>query len=289
MEQNKTELTQKELEAISLCLFCFKSAYYLQTHKKLTTVDQIIDVINEGTFTFEDVFSSYLDSCFKELDEDESLYWEKNMERFDLETYFPKKSKLPEGGSWVKIRTAVGFEVHFAKETSRKRRFNEEYSLVLKQAAYQAKRLADLLEKFNTESPSVKKASAKLDSLMEKKNELAVRIAIDLPIYEVKIQRTKSKLEFLLPCQYEIIDDINQFAEAYINEVAGVNVKRLYSSDNKDAIFYMTSRGISKKNAEMMAALKQTYFTVDLYEALSVYNEQFRQSVKIVEVKESGN
>lgn len=287
MEQKYTD---KQLEAAGYFMQAFSKAYYLQMHVKLTTVQQIIDVIKAGTFTFEDVFNTHLDSALKySLDYEDNVFLDDHMERFDVENYFPYRNKqLPDGGAWIKVQTATGFEVHFAKTTNRKRRYEEEMRTLNQRFGILKRQMESYIEKLkdNTEkvdNPYSKKLDTKFHNLKNKLIEITIRHYIDLPLYEVRIQRTKSKVEYLLPYQYEIISDIDEFADGYINDLPGIHTKKLYSSNNKDAVFYLTSRGISKRNAEMMATLKQTYFIVNMEEAITAYNKMWKESVVIVE------
>lgn len=280
-------LTKEQIEYLAQYLFLFKKAYLLHFSKELKTVDEIIDVIKKGDFTFDDVFMIYVDKCFQNNDSQEAEYfWEDNMSLFDAENYFPKSNKRIEAGAWIKIRTENGFEVHFAKRSNRKRRFNEEFEKVSSQLERSLRNVTNKLSDVNGTmkvdeilSPKVKSKHALLERQM---NELKVRMLLELKPYEVRIQRTKSKVEYYLPSQYEIVENIEEFSDAYIASVPGVNIKTLYTSQNADAIFYLTSRGISRKVAEMLAALKQTYFKVDMVTAMNSFNEMLRQRVKFV-------
>ena len=287
METTKQKLTPAETEALALYLFTFSRAYYACTRKKLETVDQIIDVIEAGEFTFENVFFEHIEECLwcNSDNEDEAIFWEDNMEMFDYQNYFPEKKRVDDG-AWIKIRTEKGFEIHWANTAVRKRRFQEEIETAYKKSISLVKRelsgLNDISKKVEEiETHALKAKKLKYERLI---SELRVRDAIELKPYEVRIKRTKSTTEYFYPYQYELVDDIEQFATAYAENVTGVSTKKLYRSNNEDAIFYMTSRGISRKTAEMMAALKESYFVVNMEEAMTEYNRQWNASVKIVEV-----
>ncbi len=281
--ETQTKLTPEEIEHIRLYLVLFQKAYLIQTGKKLTTVDQLVDLIKAGEFTFDDVFATHLEVCLDGIDEESEIYFDYNMEKFDRENYFPDRNKRIDDGAWIKIRTENGFEIHYAKKSHRKRRFEEEVCALQKKHMNSLnksiKALTSITKEYKARS---EKATAKEKELGIKTMELRIRDIINLQPYEIRINRTKTQVEYYLPYQYEIIKDIAEFSEAYVNEVPAVNIKSLYSSQNKDAVFYLQSRGISKKVAEMMAALKQTYFIVNMVEAIEIYNADLRRRIKFV-------
>ena len=84
MEQLSEELKKQCI----LFLQCFRSAYYSQMRVKLTTVDQIIDVISKKIFTFDDVFDTYLEQCVGRLTEylslEDSIFFDDNLEMCDV-------------------------------------------------------------------------------------------------------------------------------------------------------------------------------------------------------------
>lgn len=284
-KEEKTTLTPEQIEYLSLYFLCFKKAYYMQTRTDLTTVDQIIKLIKKGDFTFEDVYNTHLDISLRDLNMEAQNYWDDNMSKFDFINYFPSKDKLITDGAWIKIRNENGFEIHYAKTANRKRRFQEEHEAIQKKyVRILNKQLKNLKDETN-KVDDVRTPSQKLKEqlIQNKLSELEIFNAIGLKLYEVKIMRTKNVAEYYLPSQYEIIEDIEEFSNAYINNIEGVSMKALYTSQNKDVIFYLQSRGINKKVAEMMAALKQTYFKVNMKEAMDAYNKQLRESVVFVE------
>lgn len=273
-------LTKDEIEYLAQYFMLFKSAYYHIRGIKLETLDQIIDLINSKEITFEDVFFVYIDKIFRsgDLREEDEIFWEDNMDKFDCQNYFPGDKRI-ETGAWIKIRNEVGFEIHYAKPTNRKRRFNEELEAVQSEMAKYIKNQLEDLQ--NDRKPRID-YKAKLDALNLKYLELKLRMYINIKPYEVKIQRNKSKVEYYMPYQYELVHDIETYSDAYVQNVPALTIKTLYTSQNNDAIFYLQSRGISKKTAEMMASLKQTYFTFNMVEGCFIYNEFLKSHIKIV-------
>jgi len=286
--ENTNAISKERLEYLKLYLTVFAKAFRFVTSKKLETLDQLIDAIQKDKITFDDVFGEFVERCFKTNfgTDDEERFWDDNMKMFDRENYFPDNNKQLGEGAWIKIRTENGFEIHYAKKANRKRRYEEEYQALSKKIMKLYKKdIVDLedtelnvqkMEEILSPANEIKKEKLKQQHL-----ELGVRIILNsLPVYEVKIMRTKSVAEYYLPYQYEIVDNIEEFSDAYINSVPGVKIKSLYTSQNKDAIFYLQSRGIRKEVAQMMAALKQTYFTVNMEVAITEYGKIFNKQVK---------
>lgn len=226
---------------------------------------------------------TYIDECFGICENDEeSDFWERNMEMFDYENYFPNNNKQVDNGAWIKVRTETGFEVHYAKRSTRKRRFSEDIVALQKDSIIASRKnirnIQSDMKYVGAMSPKVK---AKQTAIIHKIDELYVRQLIVLTPYEVKINRTKSKIEYLLPYQYTIVEDVTEFVDAYIQGISGVTSKTLFTSHNEAAEFYLQSRGISRKNAEMLAALKQSYFKVNMIEAMDMYNENFKKQYEL--------
>lgn len=279
----KNTLTKEQLEYITEYLLMFKHAYFHITHKKLETADELINLVMSDEITFEDVFMAHTDIQFDiNGDSQDEEFWERNMEAFMYENYYPDEHKKVNEGAWIKIRNKNGFEVHYAKKAGRKRRYSEEYAeLMRKYQRLMEKTIDNLSSVISIENEltsdelktRTKSDNKKIDSVFSRIKELSVRMVIDLPVYEVKINRTKHVTEYYMPYQYELVHDIEEFSDAYVQNIPGVTIKSLYTSQNADAVFYLQSRGISKKVAEMMAALKQTYFSVDMSVAMKAYHD----------------
>lgn len=255
---NKSEFIEEKLPSL-------KKFYYLATKEKLSVASQITSLLeSDSRYDFDDVWGNYLDDVLDDITEEQSEYFDYNIERFDSEVYFPSDSKILPNGAWVKIRTTTGFEVHFAKKSHIKRRWEE---LIQKELTS--------VERFLSAKGSVKSGER-----LNRIDELMIRKKIGLQPYEIYVAKTKSSKKYFLTNEYEIIDDVETFAEAYIQGTVGVSSKKIYTSQNKDAVFYLQSRGIPKKVAEVMASLKQMYFTVNMNEAITEYNRQWEESLK---------
>ncbi len=283
-------LTNEEVESLKVILKLYHKSYRDITGKNLQTVEEVIEVIKSGEIDLQDCYYNYIDKCFPHgvLEQNESYFLDDHLfDLFSYENYLPGAAGKNIGsGCWIKVRTETGFEVHYAKPSNRKRRFNEEIESLQTQLEKHVSSALKDLQTVTKASDALNKApetNKKTKALQDKLYEAHIRFGIELKPYEVRIQKSKSTTVYLLPYQYEIVDDIDQFSEAYLENVPGVTMKAIFTSDQNDIIFYLTSRGISKRTAEVMAQLGQSFFTVNMITAMDAYNEGFRNAVKIIE------
>lgn len=254
----------------------YSRLYFLHTGKRLadTTIDEAMK-----EFTFDDMFMEHINQVSQHWTQEEEYYWEDNMKMFDAENYFVPKEKTLSEGKWIKLRTENGYEVHFAKRSVRKRRWNE---LIIE--AYN--QLSTINRKITKEIKLGNSAYEKMDAkgklLQQKILEYKIRQSIGIPPYEIKIRRTKTQFEYLLPYQYEMFD-VEDTIENFIGGVKQITIKSFFNSDNKDKIFYLRTRGIPEKIAIVLSSLKDCYFKVDIASMLQEYNQQIRDSFQIIE------
>ena len=271
------KLTQDQIESIVLYLRCFRNGYYSATGKKLETAEQIIDLIRSKEFTFEDVFMTYIDQQLDDHNPD--YYWDDHMEQFACENFFPGEAKNVGDGMWIKVRTDNGFQLHYAKRSIRRRRFEEEYTALSTKMIAMARKQVRNVEQSKDNTVLDKKTKIIHDKL----NMLKIYAHIGLKPYEVVAKISKSKSVYFMPYQYEIVDDINEFIEGCMNSIVGINIKATGKSDNEEAVFYLRSRGISEGMARIMTSLKHSYFDVDMKLMMDEYNRQWKENVVIVE------
>ena len=175
---------------------------------------------------------------------------------FDYQNFFPKEKSVEEG-KWIKVPTDIGFNIYYAKSSTKK--LNE--TLI-------NRKIKSLQKKLNAET-NLDKQLKFTEDLMNLAKEAVTASLLEIFAYDLKyakIKISKSKSEFLLPYQYEIINsDIEEYIAAICDEQNSdaVKFKHIFSSDNEDQIFYIRSRGISKETAILMADLKNAYFIVD--------------------------
>lgn len=236
----------------------FTMMYYHHTGNKLETIEQFIDLVISGEFTIEDAFMEYLNHI--KMTYEEECYWEDNMQKFDFSIYYPGDKDVKDG-SWIKVRTVEGYEIHWAKKATRKRRYNE---MMLKEIN-RAKVLDMTSEQLKAHGDKIK--------------ELQVQLKIGLQPYEVFYYRTKTRKTYVTTDQYEMAD-VDEVVGYIIDKAPCVKVKSLFTSINKEQIFYLRTRGIPKELALIMANMKHCYFSVNIKQALELYNKS--TTVKII-------
>jgi len=146
-------------------------------------------------------------------------------------------------GSWIKLKIKNGFEVFYAKKV----KINDNF-------------LYKLLKSKEKISPKEEKN----DELKSQIIFLETCISLGFKPYLVKVKRG-SRFEYYLPYQYELCNDVQIYVNCVISNTNGVNYKTYYKNQqDKDKIFYLQSRGISKESAIFLSKITDTYFTVDL-------------------------
>lgn len=182
---------------------------------------------------------------------------------FDLQNFDPviNGKQLPAGGGWVKVRKQDKIMVVFAESANRERYFNHLMAVksTKKITSYSVNELG--------------REAKKLEESLEKAHfyELCLSVGIAQP-YMIKYRRSRTKWEYLHPHEYDpLLSDITSFIECAMDrEVSSIIVKPIFQSDSdKDVVFYLRSRGISKEQALIMAKLKQCYFEWDVQESLN--------------------
>jgi len=259
----------------------FKLIFKDRTGKKLETLEQVVDAISSGLITPRDLFEESMNalkwvrtkedgsSCY-ELED----YWLDNIDLFDYDTFFPPVEKqVNNGGAWVKIKTENGYQIHLARKATRKHNFNEE-----------------VMSSFKSILRGVKKSdsSEKGKAALKLKEEASIRRQVFRLIgrqpYELWYWRTKTQKAYVSPSEYEMID-INEYID-YVQDktLNGVlTVRSLFTSNNKEKVFYLKSRGISEDVAKIFANLHQCYFDMNITKGLEIYNKSISKRIKLVE------
>ena len=77
--------------------------------------------------------------------------------------------------------------------------------------------------------------------------------------------KTRTTSEFLLPYQYELVEDIALYTNAIKDKMndGAIRYKSRFTQEDQDQIFYLQSRGIDKDTATLMCKLQQVHFIVD--------------------------
>jgi hypothetical protein len=179
-------------------------------------------------------------------------YDELDFDVFDYQNFFPELTGKDVGaGAWIRVKTPTGWNVYWAKKSNKI--FDD------------AKALAGIrrIERKNNQTEK------DLEKLVILKKQVWTGSLLEdmdiLPKY-VAIRRTKTQKDYILPSQYELIEDINLYSDAVIRtkNKDAIQFVSLFTAEDKDAIFYLMSRGISRESAIMLSKMKHGYFKVDL-------------------------
>ena len=195
---------------------------------------------------FEEYFYEYLDTLF-----DHNDFNTDEIERvFQFQNFFPAfYGKEMGSGKWIKINTEDGYNIYWAKHSNK--------ILSAEQFARQIKRLG------NTDE-NIKKMGRKLELL----EWLRISNFVDMMpsgLHFTKYLKTRTTWEYVLPHQYEIIEDISLYTDAISDKMNkhSVKYKQLFTKQDELQVFYLQSRGIPKDVATMMCKLQQCYFIVN--------------------------
>lgn len=194
-------------------------------------------------FTEEDKFYKHLDIYYSDK---EFLDFFPDVISYDNIVTEKKLTK----GEWIKIKTDDGYEVHYATPF----KIRDKYFLQ-RRIDSNFKKIEKLTKIGNTKE---------IQRLESEKIFFESCIFLDLKPYFVSIKRN-GKNEYLLPYQYEFSNGIEVYQEC-IN-VKGITYKTHYKNNqDKEKIFYLQQRGISKEVAIILSKLKDTYFIINLKE-----------------------
>lgn len=181
---------------------------------------------------------------------------------FELQNFFPAFVKKDVGsGSWVRVKTDEGYNVYWAKKAPQKRISAE----ALQRKISKVNRLIDDAKKENDYDKSMKL----LDKVGVLMKEYKIATWINEYLFEpkfIKIMVTRSKAEYLLPYQYELVNDISLYTAVIKDKMnqGAVKYKSYFTKEDEDQIFYLQSRGIDRETAVLMCKLQQVYFVVDV-------------------------
>jgi len=198
----------------------------------------------------------------------EDIYTHNDMSTDEFEQIFQMQNFHPffygkdiGAGKWVRVQTETGYNVYWAKHST-KRMSVEPFRRAIKKI-----KLSTADTAMTTEQ--MKEGIDKLEKVKVLQERLHVAEMVEhwpVELKYVKVMKTKTTFEFLLPHQYEIVDDISLYTAVIRDDMnkGAVKYKAYYSSDNKDQVFYLQTRGIDKDTAVLMCMLQQVYFKVDV-------------------------
>ncbi len=247
----------------------FSSLYFLRTGHRLETVEQLIDAISYEIITPQDLFDEHIEGL--DFTQEQEDFWLSNLDMFDFSNYFPSPEKELENGkgAWIKVRTENGYQIHFARKATRKIKLQDNY---ISQSERLLKSINKTLEGNTLED---------ISSIRSKSLKASILAIIGFQPYEVWYWRTKTQKVYVTPYEYEIVD-INEYVDYIKNKsLKGVvKVRSLFTSRNKDKIFYLRSRGLSEELAKIYANLESCYFDVNLKTAINEYAKVNNKAIK---------
>lgn len=232
---------------------------------KISNLDDLLSKMENGYFTLDDYLASIIE-CM-ELTEKQEIYWEKHMENYFLNCYLPEENKkLPEGGSWIKIRTDSGYNMYFGKK-ARNYDLNKDY----------LKKKYELDKYLLKSNVDINKADSLFDSLTDS----YIKCKLGIQPYRVTYY-SESGIKYVTPNEYELVESLDDHIELSRNKVSGVALKVINTAISNDKIFYLRSRGIPKELAIIMSNIGNCYFEVNMKEL----TEEYSNRVKYVLVNE---
>lgn len=258
-------LRRNFLEMVTSDLFEeYAKMYLIVKSKKVSTPEELIDLILDSSFTMEDMFDERFNHI--DLSEDEEDFWLDNLDRFEFKNYFPHGTHDVGQGSWIKVRTENGFAIRFAKKSTRKLRFEELYISEMNKAMKRMKTMEFDPDREDEASDTIK--------------EYAIRMKIGMRPYEVWYWRTKTRKTYLMPYEYELVSDIDEYIQYVSQNVPHLKVHPIYDGNNSDKIHYIMSRGIPRKVATIMAGIGECYFTFNMEKGMEQFNKEWSEGLK---------
>jgi hypothetical protein len=156
------------------------------------------------------------------------------------------EEKIETNGSWIMREIENGLSVHFAKKVK-----IDDYFL------------DRLIKKNNNKISKVKDKTIENKLLAENAFYLTCQ-QLSIKPYFVKIQKTATTFEYILPYQYKLCKDVDIYVDLVLNKNKHIKTKNLFKNLDENVIFYLQSRGISKERAIIMSKLKNISFYVNI-------------------------
>jgi hypothetical protein len=251
----------------------------------LSTLGQLLNT-PKGEYTGKDIVKAIdvyptecLEQAFCEIVEKIYLHARKDLAQeciddlvtpldgeLSFDNYFPSEEKQINNPTWIMINTDRGKRIVLAK---RARNYGVNFRDRLHKAKLALDRFIRDSVKEMQDFPALfdtKKYNTKERKLTYEFYKQLLISTFEKPPYYVVYNRTRTRKEYLLPHQYNVIDDetLNKYVDWSIGKSKAIKLKPLWTAINKDQIFYLESRGISKDRAIALAMLNQCYIDIDI-------------------------
>jgi hypothetical protein len=211
----------------------------------------IFDEIEEHFFDYFDLTTNH--------DSFDDVTFEKYVQ---VQNFFPHLVGKDVGnGSWVKVKSDVGYNVYWAKKSSKR------LSVEMLQ-----RKLNDLnRSNKNVDLDSLK---GKVETLELIKKEIVLfsyLLTLPFEIQFVKILKGKNNFDYILPSDFEMVEDVTIYTDALLDSMnmGAVKAKEHFTSEDEDKVFYLQSRGISREIAVMMVKLQHCHFIINSQKLLA--------------------
>lgn len=196
---------------------------------------------------FIDLVSNTIDSLFGDRSEEGIKFFDDNMDFLSLENFFPELYGKEISSEWIQVPSEKGYNIHLAKRCNRRNRLQQ-----LKKKVDSFKRVENL---------SVSKIEEMLAAMNEWRQHYFLLHFPYQPKW-VKVSTSKTGVRYFLPTDYRIIDSPELYLKC--DRVKSVKVINHFDSDDKDHIFYLRTRGLSKKQAILLSKLKDVHLEVNV-------------------------
>lgn len=247
--------------------------YLKETDSKQIFKDLKVCLQNDDEDKAIDLYSHLLET---HLDGEENI-----QEKLNYNYFIPKEDHNIGEGSWILIPDYKGESIiTWAKPSPRK---NFEYLLKVFEIGQELKTGDKEIDKGVNDTLEIKILRKKLQ------NEYSLLLnsfckEIGCYPYQVNItvktKNGKPKKDFVSPGEYFKIDDIQKYID-YVLEVSDdLKISTIVNRDMEDKIFYIQSRGIGRKMAEIMCNLKYTTFILPK-DAKDLYSDNFKRKASI--------
>jgi hypothetical protein len=212
--------------------------------------------VEEGIFEeIEEHFFDYLDLTLNcgLIDDFDDILFDKYVQ---VQNFFPHLvGKDVDSGSWVKVKSDVGYNVYWAKKSSKR------LSVEMLQ-----RKLNDINR--NSKNADLKVLKGKIETLeliKKEKDLFSYLLTLPFEIQFVKILKGKNNFDYILPSGFEMVEDVTIYTDVLSDAMNGgaVKAKEHFTSEDEDKIFYLQSRGISREIAVIMVKLQHCHFIID--------------------------
>jgi hypothetical protein len=221
------------------------------------------DFLNIGLLPHEQL-------CDVEFDKIEEYFFDyfdltTNHNQFDFDTFekyiqvqnfFPHLVGKDVGsGSWVKVKSDIGYNVYWAKKS------NKRISVELLQ-----RKLTGITKINKNDSSDVLKDKLEVIKTIKKEIDLfSYLLTLPFEMQFVKILKGKNNFDYILPSDFDMVEDVTIYTDAIMDGMNGgaVKAKEHFTSADEDKVFYLQSRGISREIAVMMVKLQHCHFIID--------------------------